>query len=483
MLSEVPWAAVGSVTFHACVAVGLSMRVIARRTSTEVALSWIVLVVAFPVLGAVCYVLVGEPWLSSHRSVRRAGIARQVREPIAQLEGRFGHRALFEHPAARAVGALGHATGISPSLGGNRVEILADADAFFGRLIADIDEASTACDLLFYIWSGGGRVDDVADALVRASERGVACRVLVDAVGGRGLLRSEEGARLRRAGIELRTALPVGFVRGRFSRVDIRNHRKLAILDDRVAYTGSQNMADPRLFMRGSGVGPWVDLMARLEGPSAAQLGALFEIDWAMEDRDDVDVSGWLDGAAAVGDDVVQVVPSGPGQHPSALYRMLAAAVHGAQRRLIMTTPYFVPDDAFVSGLVSAAMRGVETTVVVPAKIDGPLVRLASRAYYDDLLDAGVSVLAYEGGLLHTKTVAVDDDLGIIGTVNLDRRSFWINYELSLVVHAGDAVRDLACVLQRYIEDSVPVCETDWMRRGPVTRFSENVARLFSPIL
>lgn len=483
MLSQAPWAAIGSVTFHVAVALGLSLRVISRRRPTGVSLAWITLLIAFPVVGAVGYVFVGEPWLSRRRSGRSAQIAEGLRAPIAELEASFGSRADPDHHAARAVASIGRATGLSPALGGNRIDMLGDAAAFFDRLVADIDDAEFSCDLLFYIWMPGGRVDEVTAALARAAERGVTCRVLVDAVGGKALMRAGRARRLRDAGAEVRTALPVGVVRGCLSRVDIRNHRKLAIVDDRVAYTGSQNMADPELFKRGSGYGPWVDIMARLEGPAAAQLSAVFEIDWAMEHNREVDVTGWVPRPTPAGDAVIQVVPSGPGQRPSALYRMLAATVHGAERTLTMTTPYFVPDDAFASGLVSAAMRGVETTVLVPERIDGPLVRLASRAYYQDLLDAGVRVLAFRGGLLHTKTVVVDDALGIIGTVNLDRRSFWLNYELSLIVRGKGPVGELGRVLRGYIDQSTPIEETAWARRSRVTRLAENTARLLSPIL
>jgi len=483
MFTELPWAAIGSVAFHAMVAVGLTLRVISRRRPTGVSLAWITMVVAFPVLGAASYVLVGEPWLSRRRAARNAEISELLQEPIAELGRRFGVEGDHEHHVARAVAAIGRSTGFSPALGGNRIEILGASDIFFDRLIADIDAAETSCDLEFYIWHDGGRVEDVTEAVVRARQRGVKCRVLVDAVGGKGLLKRGRGASLRKAGVDVRTALPVGLIRGGFRRLDIRNHRKLALIDDRVAYTGSQNMADPEFFKKASGVGPWVDVMARLEGPAAAQLSVIFEVDWAMEHARDVDVAGWVPDVSAAGEAVVQVVPSGPGQKPSALYRMLAAAVHGAERTLTMTTPYFVPDEAFMSGLVAAAMRGVETTVVVPARINGPLVRLASRAYYDELLDAGVRVLAYNKGLLHTKTIAVDGALGLIGSVNLDRRSFWINYELSLVVRGGGAVADLEEILRRYIDHSEPIERTHWARRGALTRTAENAARLFSPIL
>ena len=483
LLEVVPWAAIGSWLLHVAIVGGLSVRVISKRRPTGVSLAWLAMLAAFPFVGAAMYVLVGEAWLSGRRAKRTAMVAQLLREPIRELDERFGVEPTGGHHGADSVARLGRSSGFSPTLGGNKVDILDGAGATFDRLIGDIDAAQRSCDLLYYIWSGAGRVGEVEEALVRARGRGVECRVMVDAVGGKQLLKGGGARRLRGAGVEVRAALPVGLLRGRFSRVDLRNHRKLAAIDDRVAYTGSLNMADPAEFKVDAGVGAWVDLTARVEGPAAGLLSSLFELDWAMEGPEDPDVEGWVPAAERAGDVALQVVPSGPGQRPRTLYRMLSEAVHGARERLTLTTPYFVPDDAFVSGLVSAALRGVETAVVVPARVDGPLVSLASRAYYDDLLEAGVKVWEFEGGLLHAKTITVDDAVGVIGTVNLDRRSFWLNYELSLVVQGGPVGGEIRRVQEGYVSRSRLLSESAWMRRGRGRRLAENAAQLLSPIL
>ncbi|GAB4545377.1 MAG: cardiolipin synthase [Phycisphaerales bacterium] len=483
MLENVQWAAIASTLVHVLLTAGIALRVIMRHRTSEVAMAWIILVASFPLVGAGCYLLVGEPWLSTHRAKRRAELAEALRPSIDDLERRFASRSDSHHPACRAISRIGTASGVSPALGGNRIELLCDADRFFATLIHDIDQAQVSCDLLFYIWSEGGKVDAVLEALVRARERGVRCRILIDGVGSAGSLRGRAARRARRAGVEVRASLPVGLIRGRLRRIDIRNHRKLVCIDDRLAYTGSQNMADPTLFKAGSGYGPWVDIMTRLEGPAAGQLSAMFEGDWAMEDNRTPDVTGWVPDSQAVGEDAIQVVPSGPGPLALPLHLMLVAAVHGAQHRITLTTPYFVPDDAFVSALQSAVMRGVSCAIVVPSKINGPLVALASSAYFDVLIDAGVEIHAFDGGLLHAKTAAVDNVLAIIGSANLDRRSFSLNYELSLVIHGGAAVRNLMQIHEGYIQSSRPMRDTAWMQRSTLKRIAENTARLFSPIL
>jgi len=478
-----PWTALGSLALHLTIVIGLVIRVLSKRKPTGVSMAWITLLLTFPFAGVVIYVLVGETWLSGTRTKRNAIAIDQLSEPIKAFDRRFG--AVFDEkrPAARAVAALGRASGFGPPLGGNAVTLLGNATESFKALIADIESAERSCDLLYYIWQPAGRVLEIHSALIRARKRGVVCRVLVDAVGGGEFLRGPYAEQLQAEGVEVGASLPVNFLRGTLHRVDIRNHRKLAVIDDRVAHVGSLNMADPEFFMRNEGFGKWVDLNCRVSGPAAALLGDLFEADWAMESGEPV--RSQIDASATdrEGTEIIQVIPSGPGQHTASLFQILTTAVYGATESLTITTPYFIPDEAFVSGLVAAAMRGVDVTLVVPAKVNGPLVRYASMAYYDDLIDAGVKIFLYHKGLLHAKTIAVDDELAVIGTVNIDRRSFWLNYELSLVLHGRVSVESLRAIQNRYLTDSTPITDSPWMRRGRVQKLTEQAMQLLSPIL
>lgn len=477
------WTALGTILLHVAIVGGLSLRVLAKRKPAGVSMAWIVLLFSFPIFGAFMYVLVGETWLSGRRTKRTALAAKQLGGPIRELDKRFGAVLEDHHPAAEAIARIGRTSGMSAPLGGNDIELLANADDCFKHLIADIDNATRSCDLLYYIWFSAGRVQEVENALIRARERGVTCRVLVDAVGSKRFLRHDCVHRLRDAGVDVRASLPVNLLRASLHRVDIRNHRKLAVIDDKVAHVGSLNMADPNFFMQNEGYGQWVDLGIRVTGPAAATLGDLFEADWAMDTNDPFQSEINVTETDRTGTQIVQVVPSGPGQEPKALFHILTAAVFGAQRTLTLTTPYFIPDDAFVAGLIGAALRGVEVTVVVPAKVNGPLVRYASMAYYDDLLQAGVKVCLYDKGLLHAKTITVDEDVAIIGTVNIDRRSFWLNYELSLVVHGPEAATSLRALQNQYIANSSLLTDSAWMRRSPMRKLAEQAAQLLSPIL
>ncbi|MGB5259389.1 MAG: cardiolipin synthase [Gammaproteobacteria bacterium] len=371
-----------------------------------------------------------------------------------------------------------------PALPGNRIELLDNFQAVFDAIIADIDGAQSRCHVCFYIWHEGGRVAEVVDALVRAAGRGVQCRALADALGSKAFLKGDLARRLRDAGVELVAALPTGPLRALFVRQDLRNHRKIVVIDDCVAYTGSQNLVDPRFFKQDSGVGEWVDAIARITGPAAAALDSVFALDWSVETGREYELPVVTGNAAhpSTGS-MVQVVPSGQDLRPEAIHQLLLTAIYSARRELVMTTPYFIPDDSMLTALLSAALRGVEVTLIVPARNDSLLVRHASVAHFDDLMSAGVNIALFEGGLLHTKSLTIDGDSSVFGSVNLDMRSLWLNFEISLFVYDATFTQQLRAIQNSYLSDSDRLDPGVWQRRPARRRFTENTFRLLGPIL
>jgi cardiolipin synthase len=467
---------------HWSIVIGLGARIIWLRRPPEVSLAWLVVLAALPFAGAFVYLLVGEMWLGGRRARLLRAMVGPMRERIAALPEMRRRTWTTEDPTVRALSGIAEHTGIMPVLPGNDVELVDGADPFFERLLEDIEGAEQSLELLFYIWEPRGRVVEVQEALMRAAARGVRCRVIVDGAGGRPLIRSDAWRRLKEAGVETAVALPVKWLRVRLSRIDLRNHRKLVVVDDRVAYVGSMNMADPKHFKAKAGVGEWVDVMARLRGPTVALLATLFDAEWIIEAGGD-ETPPWNALPDPAGPTPVQVVPSGPGQTPQALHRMLLAAVHGADRSLTLTTPYFIPDEAMLTALVSAALRGVEVTIVVPEKIDSRLVALASNAYFESLVEAGVRVVRFEEGLLHSKTAVVDEQIALIGTANMDRRSFWINFELSVFSYDAEVAGRLMEIQRRYIERGHDLRESAWGERSRPRRLAENAAQMLAPLL
>jgi cardiolipin synthase len=472
---------------HIIVIIGVTGRVIMMRLAVGTALAWIILIFFLPFAGAVMYLVLGEKRLGRKRTQRAASLWEGYSRWLRQLPRQTPDEQSGLSPEAVAVSRLPEGALGIPVLPGNRLEIMDAADPILRSISADIDRARHFCHLEFYIWNAGGTADEVCEALMRAANRGVTCRVLLDAMGSSRFLKSRWVPRLKESGVEIAVALSVSPVRMLFVRFDLRLHRKIVVIDDEMAYTGSFNLVDPRFFKQEAGVGQWVDAMARIEGPAVLSLNAVFRWDWEVETGHDlktlpetakpaVDAN---QGPAAS----VQVVPSGPGIMGDSVHQLLLMAIYAARKELSMTTPYFVPDDAITAALLSAARRGVSVTLILPAKNDSRLVHYTCRSHFDELLDAGVRIFGFNGGLLHTKSAVVDREISLFGTVNLDVRSFWLDFEVTLCVYDPPFAERLLALQQKYIEDSQEVDPAAWRRRPATERFSENLARLASPLL
>jgi cardiolipin synthase len=468
---------------HWLIILGLSLRVIVRRRPVGVSLAWLAVIFSIPFAGAAIYLLFGETRLGKARRRRIAALHDEV-QPWQEAIRQGPDAVLL--PLDAAAGPLdrhGQRVVGYPALAGNMLVLLDDFHAIFDAIIRDIQAAQRSCNLGFYIWHEGGRADEVVDALVQAAGRGVACRVSADALGSKAFLGGGRVEMLRRAGVEVVTSLPTGVVHAIFARADLRNHRKIVAVDDRIAYTGSQNLVDPRFFKQDAGVGQWVDAMVRVEGPAVSPLATVFAIDWCVERGEPFQPPGLPAAVNPDGGAVVQVVPSGPGMKPEAIHQLLLTTIYAARKELVMTTPYFVPDDAMITAILSAALRGVEVTIIVPAQNDSRLVRYASVAHFDDLLSAGVRIARFHGGLLHTKSIALDGEVSVFGSVNLDMRSLWLNFEISLFVYQAEFTEQLRAIQNGYLEQSDFVDLAEWRKRPRRTKLAEDTLRLLGPLL
>jgi len=387
---------------------------------------------------------------------------------------------------ARSLSRLAETTVNIPALTGNRLELLSAAEPILRSIISDIDNAKRFCHLEFYVWTEGGMAEEVGAALLRAASRGVTCRVLLDALGSADFLKGHLLEQLKAGGVEVAFALPVSAISVFKVRLDLRLHRKIVVIDDTAAYTGSFNLVDPRFFKQDAGVGEWVDAMVRLEGPGVLALNALFRWDWEVETGRDLDAQaegGDSSDDLRAGEIDVQVIPSGPGRTGNSIYQLLLLSIYSARSEIAMTTPYFVPDEAVSTALLTAAERGVTVTVIMPQRNDSRLVHYTCRSYFDDMLAAGIRIFGFKGGLLHTKSVVIDRQVALFGSVNLDVRSFWLDFEVTLGVYDPDFAERLLALQGKYIEDSIPVNLKTWQQRPAKERFIENVARLASPLL
>ena len=471
---------------HWAVVVGLSIRVIMRRLPVGVSLAWLTIIFSIPLVGAMAYLFIGENRLSRKYLHRAAAIHQVYSEWQEDLRKRASLTAPTADPAFSSLQHHARALVGFPVMEGNRLRLMHDFETVFTSIISDIDGARRTCHLEFYIWEPGGLADQVGEALIRAGGRGVAVRVLVDAIGSKQFLKGRLARDLRHAGVHVAVSLPVGPLQVFTTRADLRNHRKIIVIDGEIAYTGSQNLADPRFFKQDRGVGRWIDAMVRIEGPVVEAMAGVFIEGWEMDTGEGLEkpeIASDVGPLNQRGRTDVQVVPSGPGSRADAIRQLLLSAIYSARKELVITTPYFVPDDTVYTALISAAHRGVSVILVVPEKVDSRLAHYASQSLYHDLLSSGVRVARFRGGLLHTKSVTVDGEFCIFGSVNLDMRSLWLDFEISLFVYDRDFTEQVRAMQEGYLMDAGILDLKEWQARPAIHRFLENTAHLVGPLL
>lgn len=470
--------------FHVLIQGGLVVRVLLRphRQPTS-RIAWILVILAVPVVGMLAYLLLGEVNLGRRRGERMRHLMSAVPVAASAL-GR--DRPTAEVPEAyRHLFRVGESISGLPVVGGNRALLMADSNAAVDAMIADIDAAVDHVHLLFYIWLPDNNGLRMAAALERAAARGVTCRALADDLGSRRMIRSIHWRRMADAGVRLARALPIGnlLLRPLVGRIDLRNHRKILVIDDHITYCGSQNCADPEFRIKAK-YAPWVDIMARFEGPIARQNQILFASDWLAHVDDGLDALLRRPPPAALEAGFpAQAVGTGPTVRASAMPELFESLIHCARDELVISTPYYVPDEAMQGALCAAAYRGVRTTILFPARNDSRVVGAASRSYYPELLAAGVRVHEFEGGLLHAKTLTLDGAITLIGSANMDRRSFELNFENNILVHdpaLTAAVRDRQA---SYIACSRPVTAETVATWGIGRRLLNNGVAMLGPIL
>lgn len=448
-----------------------------QRRAAAAARAWLVFIFLVPWVGLAVYLLIGRVWLPSVRRRRRVLAEERVRSILSEIEGPDVAPAALD-PADAHVARLAERLGGFGALGGNEIELLPDYDGVIDRLVADIDAARSHVHLLFYIFAPDAVGRRVAAALERAARRGVACRVLMDAIGSAAGLR-RLGPGLRQAGVEVIATLPVGLFRGSAARADLRNHRKIACIDGEIGYVGSQNIVGPE-FVRGF---LNEELMVRVRGPVVLHLEAVLLADRFEETGQRAPPEQAARYPAAVGASVAQVLPSGPGYRHENHQALLCSLLSGANERVVITTPYFVPDEPFLLALETAVVRGAEVHLIVPERSNKAVTRWAQRSHYERLLDAGVRVHLYRPRFLHAKHVTVDGRIAVVGSVNIDIRSFELDCEISLLLYDRAMVGALEALQARQLEASRQLTAAEWNRRPLLARVVENTARMADTLL
>ena len=470
---------------HILIAVAVCCRVLLRPYREPAArIAWIVVVLSLPFAGFVTYLLFGEV------SIGRKRIAR-MKEVVANLETAISGKP--GHPPFVAAGAeryehlfrVGHSiTGLNP-VSGNSGVLMDDSNSTIDSMVADIDAATSHVHLLFYIWLPDENGLKIAAAVMRAAARGVTVRAMADDLGSRLLIKSEHWRAMRDSGVHLAVALPIGnpLLRPFAGRIDLRNHRKILVIDGGITYCGSQNCSDLEFRVKAA-YAPWVDIMVRFEGPIARQNQYLFACDWMSHVNEDI--TALLQEplpATAAGGFAAQVIGTGPTVRFSAMPETFESVMNAARREMVITTPYFVPSESMFETLCATAYRGVKTSIIFPARNDSRIVGAASRSYYAAMLEAGVNIFEYVGGLLHAKTLTVAGEIALIGSANMDRRSFDLNYENNILLLDRDLTADLYQRQLLFLQSTRPVTAAEIAGWTMPHRLLYNTVAILGPVL
>jgi len=452
-----------------------------REPASRVA--WVVVIIILPVIGIIAYMLLGETSIGRHRVARMHQVLSKM--PDAETVGSNGPNAQPKIPKRHAaMFSMGRSVNGFEPVGGNQARLLPDSNTTIDSMVNDIDAATDHVHLSFYIWLPDNNGLKMVEALKRAAARNVTCRAMADGLGSRIMIASEHWKAMRKAGVHIATALPIGnpFLRPLRGRIDLRNHRKILVIDNRITYCGSQNCADPEFLIKAK-YAPWVDAMIRFEGPIALQNQYLFASDW-MEQKDE-DITHLMSQQPPFSEPgfTAQVIGTGPTVRYSAMPEIFETLMYSARKELIITTPYYIPDEAMQTALCTSARRCVETTIIFPARNDSFIVGGASRSYYQELLDAGVRIFEYEGGLLHTKSLTIDGEVTLIGSANMDRRSFELNYENNILLVDPALTADVRNRQHTYLANSRLVT-TQSVSNFPLHRLIwNNILGMLGPIL
>jgi cardiolipin synthase A/B len=448
-----------------------------QKRSTAASRTWLLLIFLLPWPGLFLYALFGRIRVPKRRLAQQQRASRMIRLAQAQMAKSL-LAAPDLPPNLLPVADLATRLGDFEPFGGNSVELLPDYQGSINRLVADIDAARHHVHLLSYIFEADETGYQVADALVQAAKRGVECRVLLDAVGSRRALR-RLAPRLRAGGVEVHAVLRVGFFRRNAARFDLRNHRKLAVIDGRIGYAGSQNIADPA-FVKNY---PNEELVVRLTGPVVAQLQSVFLADHYFETGARIQERELFPALTSEGKSTAHVVPSGPGYARENGQELIIALLYAARDRVVITTPYFVPDDVFLQALRSAALRGVDVHLVLSLHANQTFTQFAQRSYYGAMIDAGVKIHLYRPHFLHAKHLTVDGSVALVGSTNIDIRSFALNAEILLVIYDPEVVANLRALQEKYFAHSDVLTAQDWERRSLLLKVAQNTARLADSFL
>lgn len=457
---------------------------IPRRRHPSSAIAWLLVVFLVPEIGIALYFLLGKSKLSKKRRDKQEYVDHLIASATPTADERIKKLPKEQQERYAPFIRLGQKLGRMPLALGNTADIFPEYDKAVREITHEIDTAAEFVHLEYFILALDDTTQPLFDALERAVERGVTVRVLFDAIGVRKYPKQRFMKReLTRMGVEWYAMLPVRLGKN-YNRPDLRNHRKIVVIDDRSAYLGSQNMIE-RTYNRKDEI-VYDELVVKLTGPIVRQCNTLFAADWYAESNEEL--RDLIDPRQRpmpkpTGTVNAQVIPSGPGYEELGNLQLFAQLLYQAKKRVVISSPYFVPDESLLLACKSAAQRGVDITLINSEVMDQYGVGFAQRSFYEELLSAGVKITLFNPPyLLHSKYLTIDDDIAVIGSSNMDIRSFALNLECMVILYDKKVVSKLIKQQSKDLLRSTPINLGKWHKRPVYQKMFESIARLTSSL-
>ncbi len=482
------WQTIGLIIDYSIKLVAIGFVPENRRPSSSNA--WLLVILALPYLGLPLFLSMGSPYINQRRHRVQEAATQQIINVHKNVPD-YPEGVVNLNPELASVIKLNRTLTAMPAVTGTNHGVHSNYEEIIAAMARAVDKAKHYVHVEIYIVAWDNTTDVFFRALARAVQRGVKVRLLLDHIGSRKYPGFHKlGRRLDAIGVEWYLMLPLLPLRWRWRRPDLRNHRKMLIIDGERGFLGSLNMIDssylmPKNIREGR---RWVDVMVELSGPVIASMNTIFAVDWLMESDELLEIVDQVHPEIDRDQvNVVQLVPSGPGYSTEPNLRMFNSIIHHAKERLVMCSPYFIPDESMLEAVTSACYRGVRVELLVSEQADQFAVGHAQSSYYQALLEAGVHIYLYKAPyVLHSKYVLADPDspdaVGVVGSSNMDMRSFGLNYEVSLMMTRGNIIAQLDDLTNEYLRNSTELTLDEWNNRSYARRYVDNIMRLTSAL-
>lgn len=439
-------------------------------------LAWIMIMILLPIVGIIFFIFFGQDYRKKKIIKNKLKYLPISSDSIYDIDNINSE----DMPKRfQKLAKMLHTNGGSQLFNGGQIDVLTTGTDTFDALFNDISNAKEHIHIEFYIIENDEVGNKLCDILSQKAQESIRVRLIYDYLGGWHLPPFWK-KKLMDAGVYLQPFLATNSIIG-FSRINYRNHRKLVIIDGKIGYTGGVNIAER--YRKGNRLGIWRDTFVRLEGAAVHAMQYSFLVDWNFVDGKAITDKKYYPTPGYFEDNFIQIVSSGPDSDWPSIMQGIVSAIGVAEKEIFIHTPYFIPPESIITALETAALSGIDVRILTPQHSDSPLVAAASRSYFEELMKSGIKVYFYKHNFLHSKAIVIDRCLSIIGTANMDYRSYEQDYEISAFIYDTKTADTL---VENYFKDLNCSKELNlnlWHHRPKTKRFVESLARLFSPLL